>query len=226
MDTLDILLEPLRHSPQLPEAARRLAEICNAENERRQRFYQEMTPDQKIEFIDGEVILHSPAKKRHLDITKWAFKLIDAHVEENELGTVLVEKCLCVFPRNDYEPDIVFFGREKEQAMESDTLKFPPPDLAVEILSASTETRDRGVKKEDYQINGVQEYWIIDPEAETLEQYLPEEGCEYRLTMKSSTGEVESPALGGLRLPVPALFDRAANRAALRDILAGTGGSS
>jgi hypothetical protein len=36
---------------------------------RRQQFYAAMTPEQKVEFIDGQVVRHSPARNRHLDVT-------------------------------------------------------------------------------------------------------------------------------------------------------------
>lgn len=51
----------------------------------------------------------------------------------HKLGAVLSEKCLCVFPRNDYEPDIVFFGRGKKARLRPNMLKFLIPDLAVEV---------------------------------------------------------------------------------------------
>ena len=69
MSSVDWLIEPLRHSPQLPQAIAILQAELEAERQRRDRFYHELSPGQKIEFIDGEVILHSPARNRHLDVT-------------------------------------------------------------------------------------------------------------------------------------------------------------
>jgi len=37
------------------------------------------------------------------------------------------------------------------------------PDFIIEILSPSTQGRDLDVKLELYMINGVREYWIVDP---------------------------------------------------------------
>ena len=67
--SLETLLAPIRHSPQLVEAVDLLQEQIHAERQRRTKFYEEMTPEQKIEFIDGEVVLHSPARNVHLDVT-------------------------------------------------------------------------------------------------------------------------------------------------------------
>lgn len=98
MTQLDILLEPLRHSPQLPEVVEELGRHLAAERERRQRFYEEMTPEQKIEFIGGDVVLHSPARSRHLDVTMRVATLLRTWVNLRQLGAIKVEKCLCVFP--------------------------------------------------------------------------------------------------------------------------------
>ena len=46
------------------------------------------------------------------------------------------------------------------------------PDLVVEVLSPSTMRNDRMHKKEVYQACGVREYWLVDPENRTIEQYL------------------------------------------------------
>ena len=45
------------------------------------------------------------------------------------------------------------------------------PDLVVEVLSPSTAKNDRGYKKELYEKSGVKTYWIVDPEARSIEVY-------------------------------------------------------
>ena len=42
-------------------------------------------------------------------------------------------------------------------------MKYPAPDFIAEILSPSTDERDRGIKFEDYAAHGVGEYWLLDP---------------------------------------------------------------
>ncbi len=210
MTSIDLLIQSVRHSPQLPQILAVLQREWENERQRRLRFYDEMTPEQKVEFIDGEVIMHSPARNRHLDATGGLFRLLSTYVATRKLGQVKLEKCLCVFPRNDYEPDVVFFGLEKSQHFTADTMKFPVPDLIVEVLSESTAARDRGVKFEDYAANGVLEYWIVDAEEPSIEQYFLD-GDKYRLNMKSGSGLLQSRVIDQLAFPIPAVFNEQAN---------------
>ena len=45
------------------------------------------------------------------------------------------------------------------------------PDLVVEILSPSTSKRDKGLKKELYEQNGVPEYWVVDPDEQAVRKF-------------------------------------------------------
>jgi Uma2 family endonuclease len=219
-ESLANVIEGMLHSPLLPEIVETLQRRVSDEAERRGEFYRQLRDDEKSEFIDGQVIVHSPARAKHLAVRKCLEKLLDTHVSLRGLGLVYGEKCLCVFPRNDYEPDVVFFGPEKAAGLTAETIKFPVPDFVAEILSESTEGRDRGVKFEDYEAHRVAEYWIIDADAETVEQYLLVDE-RFRLTLKSNSGEIASPTVPGFRIPIRALFHPADNLAALRQLMSG-----
>lgn len=219
---MNAILEQILESPQLPEIVDMLQSRLEEERVRRRKFYDDLTEDQKAEFINGQVIVHSLAKARHLKAKDNLQRLLQVHVEVNELGFVAGEKTLCVFPRNDYEPDVCFFGPEKTGHITPNTLKFPIPDFIAEVLSESTELKDRGDKFQDYQSHGVGEYWIIDPDKEMLEQYILR-GAVYDLAQKSGTGEVRSVAVPGFCIPVRALFDAALNLNVMRQLLGAAG---
>ena len=212
-------LAPLLDSPALPALVERLQRTLADEAERRAAFRDDLSPDEKAEFINGEVVAHPPHPARDISATGRILKVLNSYVQVNDLGWVGTGKALIGLTRNDYEPDVCFFGRDKAETIAPMTLLFPAPDLVVEVLSPSTERRDRGVKHDDYAAHGVAEYWIVDAERETVEQYLLE-GETYTLAMKSGTGEVASHAVEGFVIPVRAVFDDAANLAALRAILA------
>jgi Uma2 family endonuclease len=212
------LLEQLLDEPTLPETVATLNERLESERERRARFRDELRADQKAEFINGQIVRHSPALNRHLVVTGRLFSLMQVFVAKRRLGHVVTEKALCGFPRNDYEPDVAFFGATKAVTIQPDTDVFPIPDFICEVLSDSTESRDRGIKFRDYAAHGVAEYWIIDARTEVLEQYI---ACadDYDLRLKSGTGDVDSVAVPGFRIPIRALFDGEENLRALQRLL-------
>lgn len=212
------LLEPILESPRLPELVDELQDRLAEERARRQRFYEETPEGVKAEFINGQVIMHSPARDRHTRVRHFLHELLELFVSLRGLGLVRGEKSLCVFPRNDYEPDVCFFGKEKSAVIAPDTLHYPVPDFIAEVLSESTEATDRGRKFEDYAAHGVGEYWILDPDQEIVEQYVNREGT-YALKQKSGTGELRSVVVPGFAIPVRALFDAGARLAALRTLL-------
>lgn len=213
--------------PDLPQIMADLNAHLQVEAERRARFRAEITPEMKGEFINGAVIMHSPAKVRHLQVTIWLATLLQVHAQRHRLGRVFVEKAMIEATRNDYEPDVVFFGQTRADALASDELLLPMPDFIVEVLSPPTEARDRGIKFRDYAAHGVCEYWIVDAEAETVETFGPIPGArDYQATGRFSNhpGGVEtrlsSAVVLGFSMPVRALFDDDTNAAPVIALLA------
>ena len=178
--------------------------------------------EEKSEFINGEVIVHSPVKMRHNLASHNLSILLSTYVRKHGLGFVGHEKILVALTRNDYEPDVCFFSVENARTFQPDQMIFPAPDFVAEVLSPSTEGADRGVKFEDYAAHGVGEYWIVDPEAERLEQYLLE-GESYQLAFKAGNGTVTSLVVAGFTVPVRALFDEDENLAVLARMLVNSG---
>jgi Uma2 family endonuclease len=190
------------------------------ESVRREAFRDAIQPHEKGEFINGKVIMSSPARHVHNHVSSLINRILGSYVQANSLGCVLYEKAMCGFSRNDYEPDLLWFGSEKAASLKPDTLVYPVPDFIVEILSPSTEKRDRGVKFTDYAAHGVREYWIVDANQRSVEQYLlPEGGESYELAATVRDGEIRPRSFPGLAIPVAAFFDDAANLDFLRSIL-------
>lgn len=212
------VLDPILNSPRFPQYLRLLEEAFKIEQRKREHFYQTITDEDKAEFINGEIIFHSPVKMRHTIVSKHLLLLLETYTRRHNLGFVGHEKVLVSLTRNDYEPDLCYFSQEKASRFTPDQMIFPAPDFIIEILSESTEARDRGIKFEDYAAHGVAEYWIVDPEAETVEQYLLAEG-QYQLAVKVKDALLHSPTIPGLAIPARAIFDEAQNLQTLRQLL-------
>lgn len=215
----DSAIQEVLNSHWLPQIAEQITAKLSKENAARLRFYDEMSESEKTEFIDGEVVVHSPARDWHTEAVQNLQMLL--HLWSKKFGgKVRSEKALCIFKRNDYEPDIVYFGVEKAKLISGETMKYPVPDFIVEVLSESTTKNDRGVKYEDYEDQGVLEYWIVDPKTQILEQYVLSESKKFWLALKSNEGVVASSLLQGFAIPIRAMFDEEVHQATVEKLIA------
>ena len=193
-----------------------------SEAQRREEFRDWLTEDVKAEFVNGKIIMHSPVKRGHLRANRRLSKVLDTFVVANNLGETSTEKALVALTRNDYEPDLCFWGKEKADLFDDNTLVHSAPDFVVEILSPSTTKHDRETKFEDYALHGIREYWIIDPDKQTVEQFalLTPTDTSYLPYGKFIPGdEIKSIVLPGFVIPVNAIFDEKANFEALKKIM-------
>lgn len=213
------ILDEIMSLPSAPVLVEQARHALETERQRREHFYNEISEHEKAEFINGEVVIHSPVKKGHNDVTVNLLKLMDTYVQIHALGYVGVEKIMITLSRNDYEPDICFFAQEKAQHFVAEQSLFPAPDLVVEVLSSKTAAIDRGVKFEDYRAHGVQEYWIVDPIARWVEQYRLDAGQQYELILKSGNGTIRSQAIPDFQIRIEAIFDAGINLAELGRLL-------
>jgi Uma2 family endonuclease len=205
--------------PMLPSVLSDVANALELERKKRNAFYEWVTPDMKVEFINGEIVEHSPATDGHNFSRHQLAKITSTFVDVHDLGDIRDEKAMISLTRNDYEPDIVFWKKSKAAKFTKKQTHYPAPDWVVEILSDSTAKRDRGVKYDDYAAHGVQEYWIVNAEKKVVEQYLLS-GEIYDLHKKLGIEDhIESTVIKGFSIPVAAIFDKEANREALLKIL-------
>ncbi|MCS7240954.1 MAG: Uma2 family endonuclease [Candidatus Bipolaricaulota bacterium] len=99
------------------------------------------------------------------------------------------------------EPDILFLanehlGRLKETYLDGSA------HLVIEITSSESRLRDRGEKFAEYELGGVKEYWLIDPERKEADFYRLDERGRFRLTEPDSEGIYRSVVLPGFWLKV------------------------
>ncbi len=206
MNTSIDLLEPIKASADFPKLLEQLQHDWDEEQMNRHDFWKKHDETIKAEFINGIGVYESPVYGRHWKASSKITRQLLNYVYENKLGDVGYEKVMCRFTRNDYEPDIVFWKNEKSKDFLPKQSAFPPPDFVIEILSDSTKDKDRGVKFEDYSSHGVSEYWIVDTDNSTVEQYLQMEG-ELKLHLKLNQGIIKSVAIEGFAMEVLEIFE-------------------
>jgi len=214
---METVVARLLHSPKLFFYYQELRDAVEQEQERRKQFYATMTEQEKIEFINGEIVRQSPVKFEHDFVSGKLYILLHTYVTYHELGYVGHEKMLVSLTRNDYEPDVCYWRKATADAFEKGQMHFPAPDFVAEVLSPSTAETDRDTKFNDYAAHGVQEYWIIDPAQEFVEQYVLR-GEQYELVQKTDSGILRSPVVEGFRIPAAALFKQPEYLRMLREI--------
>lgn len=160
----------------------------------------------RYELYDGEVIVVPTPLPRHQRVALNVQRLLDEY--ERATGGLLFGAPLDIV-LSEYDvvqPDVVFFTVERRHLIKMMQATRVPPDLAVEVLSRSTEARDRGRKMRLLAEFGVPEYWIVDPVANTLEIYTLGDGA-FTLAGEYAAGQtVDSPTLPGLTFPAARIF--------------------
>lgn len=81
-----------------------------------------------------------------------------------------------------------------------------PPDLAVEVVSASSGRMDRLVKRDLYERCGVAHYWLVDPVSLTLEWYSLATGAYGKPAVYAQGDTLTLPVCGGLPLQLDDVF--------------------
>ena len=214
-------LAELERSPALPDHVAYLQQLLAAEGRRRTQFHRDYE-GRRGEFINGRIYVSPSTRTGEVDAVARTLTLLRTFVDRHALGAVGGGKCLVQCQRNDYEPDVCFFGVAKAAAFTGDTLLFPPPDLAVEVLSPATVEHDRRLKFHDYARHGVGEYWIVDADERLLEQYvLPPGAGHYTLKARLPDGaRLTSVVVTGFSVPVASFFDAEEYRRVLQTLLA------
>lgn len=161
------------------------------------------------ELIGGEHIAEASPIPRHQVVSMHLSRLVGGWVRAKRLGCLLAGPVDVVFsPIDVVAPDLVFIARDRLDII-GEKYIHAAPDLAVEILSPSSRRRDEVVKHRLYEREGVGEYWVVDPDRETVRAYRLVEGS-YRRAAELSAGAgdlLTSPLFPGLTIPLAEIFE-------------------
>lgn len=125
-----------------------------------------------VEWVDGEIVIMPNPSLKHQEIVGFLYVILSAFAEQHDLGTVIQAPFamkLATLGRGR-EPDILFVTKERESLFEKNYLA-GAADVAVEVISPGTGRTERGDKYFEYELSGIHEYWLIDPERQHAEFY-------------------------------------------------------
>ena len=130
--------------------------------------YLGLETNRRVEFDNGFVEVHDAPTDRHQAIISYFIAVLRTLAKQ--IGGVErpAGLRLRLWDQKYREPDIVFL-RDRGSSLRNENY-WDGADLAIEIVSASLEDRERDLvaKRIEYAQAGIQEYWIVDPAEETI----------------------------------------------------------
>ena len=168
--------------------------------------YLHFPEDKRYEIIDGEVHMVPSPGEAHQDVCANLAFVLRVFVKENALGKVYFAPLDVVLSDIDVvQPDIMFISKERLNIITERNIQ-GAPDLIVEIISLSSEYRDRVIKRKLYSKYGVKEYWLVNLEKKEIEVMgLKESGLE-TVKIYKKTDILESLVLKGIKIKLDEIF--------------------
>jgi Uma2 family endonuclease len=161
--------------------------------------------NQPHELWDGELIMAPAPFFDHQKTVLRFYRKLDDWVSSGKLGEVITSPIdMVLSPHRVVQPDVAFIAKDRLGIIQR--VIMGAADLVAEVVSLGGRNRDRIEKRDLYEQYGVKEYWIIDPEPETVEVLALENG-RYELVKRSLPGETAaSRLLPGFETAVSYLF--------------------
>ena len=168
--------------------------------------YLETPEGAAYQLMDGELILAAAPNNQHQRVNRSLLLALHRFISDHNLGEVWFAPFDVVLSDHDVvQPDLLFVSHSRDAIITAANIQ-GAPDLAVEVLSPSTEGYDRGYKRELYARHGVREYWLVDPDLETIEVLTPGNGGFVCYALYNRRETLTSPLLPGLAVALAAIF--------------------
>lgn len=162
----------------------------------------------RYELIDGELFATPPPFEPHqralLNLASELAEFADRH----DLGHVYMAPFDVYLPlpgatrETRVQPDILFISKKRSHIIQG--WVYGAPDLMVEVAGEPTARADYYEKRDAYRAAGVREYWVVNPNDQTVTVHRFETGEALRVLSREQT--LTTPPLPGFELPVAYLF--------------------
>lgn len=182
-------------------------------------FYRDAGEDSDWEYLDGRLLMHSPASDRHEDLFSFLMTLVRGYLDGRRLGVVRGSRYpMRLDPRWSPEPDLLVVREAKRHLLRPTRLE-GAADLVIEIASDSDPGLDLREKLPRYREAGIDEIWLVNPFEQILRVETRQPAGYTSSTLTS--GRLDSTVLTGFRLEVSWLWrdELPSTLDCLRDIL-------
>ena len=168
----------------------------------------ERASDTKHEYDDGEMIAFAGASRRHNLVGGNTFRHLGNQLEGRPCEVYMTGMRVRVAPTKYVYPDVVVVCGEPEFADEEFDILLNPT-VVIEVLSPSTESRDRGDKLQYYSVlESVKDYQLIDQDRIRVDHYIKQSRSEWNLRVYTEAEDDIEIASIGCKLSVAAIYAR------------------
>ena len=173
-------------------------------------FVQFPDDGKRHEIIDGVHYVTPSPRLRHQDLVGRLHIEIALYLRAHpDAGRVFLSPLDVVLSHYDVvEPDLLFIAGDQAGIMTDKNIQGAPA-LVVEVLSKSTRKRDAQTKRRLFERTGVREYWLVDPELDTVQIFRPSEDKRLSRVEELSAedgGTLTTPLLPGCAIDIRELF--------------------
>ncbi len=168
----------------------------------------ERAADNKHEYDDGEIIAFAGASRQHNLVGGNTFRHLGNQLEGRPCEVYMTEMRVRVTPTKYVYPDVAVVCGEPEFADEEFDILLNPT-VVIEVLSPSTESRDRGDKLQYYgALESVKDYLLIDQDRIRVDHYIKHSPSEWNLHVYTEAEDKIEIASIGCNLSVAAVYAR------------------
>jgi Uma2 family endonuclease len=161
------------------------------------------------EIIEGELFVSRSPGLTHQVVLANLITLFVLFLEKNPIGAFLPDVGVILSKFSAVIPDLVIVLNEQRDTIITGDRLTGPPALVIEIVSpgSTNSRRDRVDKLQLYSKHGVQEYWIVDPENLTVDQYVSHGAAlELSQTLQREEERLSSAAIPGFSCLLSQIF--------------------
>lgn len=160
---------------------------------------------ERFELIEGELFVTPAPSLKHQDVLGNLYTLLREAVFGSGLGRVYMAPVdVRLAEKTIVQPDLMVILTNRRQILTVPRVE-GAPSLAVEIISSSTSRYDRETKRSIYARYGIPEYWLIDPNAQSMTIFSDPQNGRF-LTETEASDVAISVTIPGLSVDLSAVF--------------------
>ncbi|MBI4749706.1 MAG: Uma2 family endonuclease [Acidobacteria bacterium] len=160
------------------------------------------------ELIDGELTVSRAPGLKHQQIVSRIIVIIEKFLEDTPSGILVPGPGVLLSNFSGVIPGLVYLTHDRRKEIATGEKITGSPNLVIEIISpgADNALRDREIKRQLYAKYHVPEYWIFDPETQSIEVYRLKRKSLHLVSHLKDEDTLKSPLFPGFEVPARQFF--------------------